>query len=356
MRQAEEKITSQKLQHARVHYRARCVNWGFYWAIWCAVLWGAWYVPGTAIWYESPFVNINLSNQKDLLIAAAVITGLGSLAALFFLFVWLAVLEKWGEYGRTIQNFAISKWFYIGALFGGPCALFGSYLAMGYVGPVFAAVAALMYPVVGATLARFWYHEKISMRAVSGIVVILMGGISIYLPGLFLESSSASHSAWLGYLGGMMAAVGWGVEGAIAGRILDVSDPDIGITIRFTAEAFYWVILILPAILMFNDTHVISLLASTLNSKASFWILLAGASFAFCYVAWYKSFPLIGVGRGQAIAALYGIFAIIFISIFTLNLPEWYFLVGLMLTVLGCFIMFTESAEVLEVIRNENRS
>jgi drug/metabolite transporter (DMT)-like permease len=344
----------QKLESARASYRVRSVRWGFYWALWCAVLWGAWYVPGTAVWYEAPFVELGSASQGEFLLAAAVITALGSLAILFFLFVWIGVLEKWGEYARTFRQIRISKWYYLGAIFGGPCALFGSYLAIGYVGPIFAAIAALMYPVVGATLARFWYYEKMSARAVIGIIVILIGGASIYAPGLLNEFTNPEGGAWLGYLGGIMAAVGWGVEGAIAGRALDVSDPDVGITLRFTGEAFYWIFLILPAIAIFSDADVISLILAAFNFSAMIWILLAGISFAFCYVAWYKSFPLIGVGRGQAIAALYGVFAVIFLSIFTLSLPEWHFLIGLTLTVLGGFIMFTEKTEMLEVIRSSN--
>ncbi len=340
------------LEQARAKYRIRSVRWGFYWAIWCAVMWGAWYVPGTAVWYEAPFIAMGSGGQSEFLLAAAIITAFSSLAILFFLFLWIGVLEKWGEYGRTIRQLRISKWYYLAAVFGGPCALFGSYLAIGYVGPIFAAIAALMYPVVGATLARLWYHEKISTRAAAGIAVILIGGISIYAPGLLDEFSNPDGGAWLGYVGGLMAAVGWGVEGAIAGRALDVSDPDVGITLRFTAEAFYWIFLILPAIGLFSDADVLSLIASAFNFWTMVWIALAGASFACCYVAWYKSFPLIGVGRGQAIGALYGVFAVIFLSIFTLDLPEWYFLIGLTLAISGGFIMFTERAEMLEVIRS----
>ena len=344
----------QTLETARAKYRVRSVRWGFYWALWCAVIWGAWYVPGTAIWYEAPFAELGSGRQGEFLLAAAVITALSSLAILFFLFVWIGVLEKWGEYARTIRQIRISKWYYLGAVFGGPCALFGSYLAIGYVGPIFAAIAALMYPVVGATLARFWYYEKISARATVGIAVILVGGASVYAPGLLDEFSNPDSGAWLGYVGGLMAAVGWGVEGAIAGRVLDVSDPDVGITLRFTGEAFYWIFLILPAIAIFSDADVLGLIVATFHFPAMLWIMLAGVSFAFCYVAWYKSFPLIGVGRGQAIAALYGVFAVIFLSIFTLNLPEWHFLIGLSLTVFGGFVMFTEKAEMLEVIRSSN--
>lgn len=336
---------------ARQKYRENSVRWGFYWALWCAVLWGAWYVPGTALWYEKPFVELGSGGQSGFLLAAAIITALSSLAVLFFLFLWLAALEKLGEYRRTIRHLKISRWYMLAAVFGGPCALFGSYLAIGYVGPIFAAIAALMYPVVGATLARFWYRERISTRAALGIAVIMIGGISIYAPGILTELSNPDSASWLGYIGGLMAAIGWGIEGAIAGRVLDVSDADVGITIRFSAEVFLWIFLILPAIWLFGDTELLSLIYASFNLWAMIWILLAGACFACCYVSWYKSFPLIGVGRGQAIGALYGVFAVIFLSVFTLVLPDWHFLIGLSLTVSGGFLMFTEKSELLEVIR-----
>lgn len=67
--------------------------------------------------------------------AAAVLTTFNAVAVLFFLFVWNGALGKWGEYVRIIKQMRyISKWFFIGA---------------------FAAISALMYPIIGATLARF---------------------------------------------------------------------------------------------------------------------------------------------------------------------------------------------------------
>ncbi len=340
------------LERARVRYRVRSVRWGFYWAMWCAVLWGLWYVPGTAIWYEEPFASLTAAGgREEFLLAAAVITCLSSFAVLLFLFIWTGVLEKWGEIGRTFRQARITKWFFIAAIFGGPCAMFGSFLAIGFVGPVFAAIAALMYPVIGAPLAQLWYNEKISARAATGIFIILAGGISIYAPGVLGEFNSPDGNAWIGYLGGFLAAVGWGIEGAIAGRVLDVSDPDVGNTIRFAAECLYWALLILPLMAWITGADVMTIITSAFSFWSMLWILLSGACFAFCYASWYKSFPLIGVGRGQAIGALYAVFAVIFLSIFTLDLPEWHFLIGLTLTVIGGFVMFTERSEMLEVIR-----
>lgn len=341
-----------KMEKARAVHRTRSVRWGYIWALWCAVFWGAWYLPGTAVWSEPPFVGMSFETTDEFLVAAAVITAMNAVAVLCCLFIWLISLEKIGEYLRTIRRFRkVSKWFFLAAVFGGPCALFGSYLAIGFVGPIFAAVAALLYPIIGATMARFWYNEKITLRAAVGILVIVIGGVSIFLPGITGESASASDLVWVGYIGGAMAAFGWGVEGAVAGRALDITDPDVGITIRFTAEALYWVCLLLPGMAFFFDTPVVEVVQSTFNFWALVWLGLAGLTFGFCYVAWYKSFPLIGVGRGQAIGALYGVFAVIFLAIFTLQLPDWNFLLGLALTVSGGFLMVTEDAKVVEVVR-----
>jgi len=224
-------------------------------------------------------------------------------------------------------------------------------VALGYIGPTFAAIATLMFPIFGAVLARVWYAEKITPRAAFGIAVILGGGAVVYGPGVLAELRGAADGAWIGYVAGVVAAVGWGVEGAVAGRALDVSDPDVGATLRFIGELGYWVFLIIPALILFTDLPVWSLVRGSLHGAVVVWLLLLGLAFGFSYAAWYKSFPLIGVGRGTALASLYAVFAVGFVSFFTLSLPHWNFLAGLFLSVAGAAIMFTERSEVMEVIR-----
>jgi drug/metabolite transporter (DMT)-like permease len=85
--------------------------------------------------------------------------------------------------------------------------------------------------------------------------------------------------------------------------------------------------------MIFVDVPVLPMIAQTMTILPVTWLLLAGITFGFCYVSWYKSFPLIGVGRGQAIGDLYGLFAIIFISIFTLTMPEWNFVLGVIIVI-----------------------
>lgn len=349
-------VADPALTHALSRHYTRLQRWGFIWAIWMAILWGAWYVPSTALWYEKPYVDIPADQMALRLSATAVMTWVHAVVVFLFLLIWNGALGKLADYGRTMVRFRrISKWYALASLCGGPLAIFGSYMAMGFVGPVFAAVTSLFYPVIGAVMARLWYKEKITGRAALGMAIIIMGGMAIYGPGLFGELDISSNHAWLGYLGGVISAIGWGTEGAVATRAMDVSDPDVGIQCRFSFEIMFWGIFILPILALFTDLPIGTLITDTLMcGKAMLWITLAAVCHAYCYTASYKSFSLIGVGRGEAIGNLYGVFALIFIAMFTLQLPQWYFVVGLLLTVGGSFVMFSESAESVVQLRDHD--
>lgn len=236
----------------------RKISKGYMWALFCAVFWGIWYLPGTVVWVLNPFDEMYLSIAKvsgdgvSLVVTAVLITAFNALTVMLALILWNGVLGKYGELGRTLKEFhPCSKWFFLASIFGGPIAILGSFIAMGFIGGAFAAVAALLYPVVGSILAYYWYGEKISKRAALGIGVIIVGGITIFGGGLLTELSSGTVP-WIGYLGGLMAAAGWGIEGAIAGKGLDISEPDAGLTLRFLGENIIWWIIIIPLLALFG--------------------------------------------------------------------------------------------------------
>ncbi|NLP62793.1 DMT family transporter [Paraburkholderia sacchari] len=342
------------LEQALKRHYVRNQRWGFIWAIWMAVLWGAWYVPGTALWFEHPYVDIPADATALRLTATAVMTWVHAIGVFVWLLLWNGMLGKIKDYGRTMVRFRrISKWYALASLCGGPMAIFGSYMAMTYAGPVFAAISSLLFPVVGTVIAALWFKERITRRAALGMGIIILGGLAVYGPGLFGQLQSTQSDAWLGYVGGIMSALGWGAEGAVAARAMDVSDPDVGIQCRFSFEVFFWGLLILPAITLFTDIPVGKLLIDTLaNGRALLWIFLAASTHAYCYTSWYKATSLIGVSRTGGIGNLYAVLALIFIACFTLQLPAWYFLIGLALSITGSFVMFGESAESVASLRD----
>jgi hypothetical protein len=94
-------MSTPALQAARARYTETGVRWGFIWALWCAILWGAWYVPGYALFFEEPFAAAS-ATTGGLLKTAAAITTLNAIFVLLAMFVWMAALNKIGEYRRTL--------------------------------------------------------------------------------------------------------------------------------------------------------------------------------------------------------------------------------------------------------------
>jgi len=346
------------LQALRKLEHQRRVRYGYMWALFCAVLWGLWYLPGTVVWVLNPFdemygeIAAGSGDSMALVITAVLITAFNALTVILALMVWNGVLGKFGEMKRTLKEFKpCSKWFFLASIFGGPIAILGSFIAMGFVGAAFAAVAALMYPVVGSILASQWYGEKISKRAAAGIFMIIVGGFVIFGGGLLSELGTG-NVAWIGYIGGLMAAVGWGIEGAIAGKGLDIAEPDVGLTLRFLGENIIWWIIAVP-LLAIAGFPMVKYALLAFEPFTLMVLIFAGITFGFCYVTWYKSFPLIGVGRGQGIGNLYGLFAVIFVILFFGDIPSWTLLLGGAFCLAGSFTMFSEDTSSLESLRGD---
>lgn len=317
------------------------------WAVFCALLWGLWYLPGNAVWVLNPFDEFAAAvaeisgDSVSLIITAVLITAFNGLTVLLALTVWNGVLGKFGEIKRTVKEFKhCSKWFVLAAVFGGPVAILGSYIAMGLIGGAFAAVAALLFPVVGAFLARLWYGEKISKRAAFGILIILLGGVVIYGASLLAEFQSGNIQL-LGLVGGLMTAIGWGVEGAIAGKGLDIAEPDAGLYIRFLAEVVLWWVLIIP-VLAILGFPMFEYAVQIFNPLVISVLVFAGITFGLCYVCWYKSFPLIGVGRGQAVGTLCVLVAVVSLFLFAGQVPSIAIVLGAVLCIGGSVAMVTE--------------
>jgi uncharacterized membrane protein YedE/YeeE len=59
------------------------------------------------------------------------------------------------------------------------------------------------------------------------------------------------------------------------------------------------------------------------------------------------------VGRGQAIAALYGPLAVIFVILFLGGVPAWWLILGVIVAVIGTFIMYYWEGAVVEETTRE---
>ena len=343
---------------------------GLIMGIFCALYWGVWYVPGYAVWNMNILTSLN-TNISDAgfgvdtttVSVAIFLTGMNAIFCAIVLFIWNGALGKLPEFKReTIQFKGASKYFLMAGLCGA-CAVSGTYLASSYLSPGFAAIAGLLYPIIGTTLSVLVLKQKVSKRAYLGITVILIGGITLYAGTLAVKGADGSI---IGFIGGIMAAVGWGCEGAVAGKALDTCEPDVGLHLRFCFEALFWIVVFI--VLYAAGIPIFSTIGDILDPATLFVFILLGLSFAWCYVSWYKSFPFLGVPRGQAIGSLYAACAIIFLTIFAgpasglgyagFEDQMWIIvastIAGLLICLVGSYLLGSEDTEGLVSLREES--
>ncbi|MGI6009605.1 MAG: EamA/RhaT family transporter [Methanomethylophilus sp.] len=352
------------------------IRFGLIMGIFCALYWGVWYVPGAAVWDLPDLLNSlsanlaenhpGLDENANTVMVCVFLTGLNAIACALVLFIWNGALGKLPEFHRTLVEFkAASKYFLLAGICGA-CAVSGTYIASTFLSPGFAAVAGLLYPIIGTIMSVLYLKQKVSRRGYLAIIVLLVGGITLYA-GSMISPSSESVNPGLGAIGGVMAAVGWGFEGVVAGKALDICEPDVGLHLRFCFEALFWIIVML--IFTACGYNLFYSIGDVLCDWADFIVvLLLGLSFAWCYVTWYKSFPFLGVARGQAVGSLYAACAVIFLIIFfgpqkalgydddSEALIVGSTIAGLIICLIGSYLIATEDTEGLVSLRDSGGS
>jgi len=326
------------------------VKWGFIWALVCAVMWGIGYVPLQAIWgieplsvlynFEDPNTGYLVGSYLDAFVQAMMF-------GIILSIVWVGCTGKFREYKRVFTNRRILKWLFFGALFGGPLAIFGSALATGYIGATFAASVSLLACVVGALIARIFNHEKFSIKAIIGIIVIVVGGVIILDPVEMINNimhPAGEGNIALGYIGAIMAVVGWGVEGNLSIRALNITDADASLPVRFSVEFIFWIIIMLPLLLCIigPDKFFDCMIQTFSAGPFLFWMAICALSLGFCYAAQYKAFPLIGVGRTLCLCNMYVPVSMIALAFFLGAPLNILLVIGSAIAIIGTFIMYWE--------------
>ncbi len=333
--------------------RKNRVKWGFVWALVCALTWGLGYVPLQMAWSVEPFINFQFVEGMGGYVVSAIMISAGQaiIFGLVLMVIWAGATGKLRDVGRIVRNHRISRWLLVGSLFGGPVAIFGSTLAIGYIGAGFAASIGLLSAVVGALVGWLYNKEKMTKKTVFGILAILVGGVIILDPQAMIDNITNPASAdgvWLGYLGGIMSALGWGLEGNFSVRALDVTDSDASLPVRYITESSIWLIIIFPITLVAIGPGVFAdvFIASFTSGAFIFWMVLGALTLGICYVCQYKSFPLLGVGRTLALGSLYVPVSLIGLFVFLGIAPTWTLALGAVIAVAGMFIMYWESGDL----------
>ncbi len=334
-------------------------KWGFFWIVWASILWGFSYVPQELVWWFDPLAGLWEAGGTELIEGSMIVAAMQALMFAIVLFLlWSTVNGKPKEAVKNLVHFPVSKWFLVSAFWGGLLAMFGSTLATAFIGADFSSAIALLSGVTGALYARVLFKEKLTKKLIVGLIITTIGGILICDPSAIMDNitNPAKDGVWLGYLGGIMSAIGWGVESCYNVRGIDVADTEATTVPRYFWEMILWFVIVMPltaAIVGWGDFY--SLLGEVMSNPNVYGLLIFTAlSLGVADSLLHKGFPLMGVGRGLAVDnAVYVPAALISLWVFLkdYDISIW-LIAGAVVAIIGTFVMYWEKEEVQDGLRD----
>lgn len=200
-------------------------------------------------------------------------------------------------------------------------AIGGPFATIAYVIALNSAVAAgnpgIIVPIaalncaVGAVLGRILFKQKLALHTMIGIFICLAAATIIG------GTTLVSFNKGVGFacLFALMAAIGWGFEGCVAGFGTALIDYRIGITIRQVTSGFLETMIAFPAIATIggNGSDIAAILENALTDRYIFIFAIAGLFAMPAYSLWYKGNSMCGTALGMACNGMYAFWAPLFI-------------------------------------------
>lgn len=266
-------------------------------------IWGVWYGEGSGL---SAFTVTFLLGA----LGAATTDSCSALWALGF----ATAKGKLGDFFRCLKT--KPGMIMIGAaLIGGPLASTAYVVGIQMAGSIVVPISALC-PAIGAILGRILFKQELNSRMMLGIGICILASFMIGSTGL---SADAPPNLFLGLFFGFLAALGWGIEGCVAGYSSSMIDPEIGITIRQVTSGLGNLAILIPifSIIAFgvkganyfetisNGFEAISngysmVAQSFTDSKAIGWFIVAGFGAYYGFMLWYKGNAMCGAALGMS--------------------------------------------------------
>lgn len=198
------------------------------------------------------------------------------------------------------------------ALIGGPIANGCYIIALQLAGPMAAPVTALC-PAIGAIIARIAFKQQLNARMVCGILICLVA--ALMASSTAFTGFSVDMDFLLGMLFAFIAALGWGIEGAVAGFGTAVMDYELSVSIRQTFSGLLTLVIAVPLLCLVGGSILMAptlTFAALSSPSAMFWFALSGLCAGLSFSFWYKGNAMSGTALGMACNGTYAFFVPLF--------------------------------------------
>ncbi|ADK17014.1 MULTISPECIES: membrane protein [Clostridium] len=260
-------------------------------------VWSDWYGANTA----------GLTALTIAYVLGALSSGINDTASAVWALIAAAGRGKLGDFFRCL-NSKPGRLIMVAALMGGPVATTAYVVALKMAGSLAVPISALC-PAIGAILGRVLYKQELNKHMIVGILICVCASGLI---GLQSVTGNAPAGAGLGMVIALIAALGWGLEGCIAGYGSCMVDSEIGIAIRQTTSGLSNLIIFIPIISVIvgnNAGLAFHLTAKAFTSgPAMIWLAISGLCAYLSFMTWYKGNSMTGTALGMATNGTYSFF------------------------------------------------
>ncbi len=245
------------------------------------------------------------STAEAVFLAPFVSTFIHDFFSAVFSAIYNGVRGNLGAVWRALKTRS-GKFVVLAAIIGGPVGMTGYVMAIKCMGASVGAVASAIFPAIGSVLAYIFLKEKMKWYQWVFLAFTLLGvyGLS-YSPDLTITNF------WLGLLGALMCAFGWGIEAVILAKCL--TDPEVkdeyALQIRQTTSALVYGAVILPVLRGWKFTAG---LFGNGSEKLILTVMGAALFATISYLCYYKAIAQIGASKAMALNVTYTAWAIVF--------------------------------------------
>ncbi|AWZ48977.1 hypothetical protein C3495_09200 [Clostridiaceae bacterium 14S0207] len=263
-------------------------------------VWGDWYGKNTA----------GLSAFVVAYLLAALGNAINDTCSAVWALLYAMVKGKFRDFLRCI-NTKPGRIMIVAALIGGPVAGTAYVIALQMAGSIVVPISALC-PAIAAILGKILYKQELNKRMAFGILICVCASFLIGSTGF---AGAVSSKTLLGLLIAVIAALGWGFEGCVAGYGSAMIDPEIGICIRQVTSGISNLFILVPVFGVIaggvNISFDLAVQAFT-SGPAMIWFALSGLLSFMTFMAWYAANSMCGAGLGTACNGTYSFFGPLF--------------------------------------------
>lgn len=252
-------------------------------------VWGDWLGPNTA----------GLSALVITYLLGALGSAVNDTCSAIWAILYAGYKGKLGDFFRCLKT-KPGAVMVLAALIGGPIAGTAYVVALQKAGSIVIPITALC-PAIGAILGKVLFKQKLDKRMMSGIGICV---ISSFLIGSTSIGGDAPEGLVLGLAIALIAAIGWGFEGCVAGYGTSMIDSEIGITIRQAVSGLSNLLILVPIFgvifggsINFSTDLVVKAFTS---GPAMIWFAISGLCAFVSYMCWYNGNSMCGAALGMA--------------------------------------------------------